>query len=192
VTSAARERLAEHVGQESIVVPPASKISGAAASPKCSTPSVTPLASTVVMRPAPAPWCRRACGAEEPCECIVDLQDCGTASIDRPNASNSSPVRHDRSSAAARREDLLGGRHTDVRRSCPRLLEAGSAHRNTSGVVLTGDDQSAVGRSFARRARRGPRARPTTDSPDEFRAQCPANAATTGASVSAEPAPMTK
>jgi hypothetical protein len=35
-------------------------------------------------------------------------------------------------------------------RSCPRLLEAGSAHRNTSGVVLTGHDQRAVGRSFAR------------------------------------------
>jgi hypothetical protein len=88
--------------------------------------------------------------------CIDDLQDCGIASIDRPNASNSSLVRHYRSSAAARREDLLGGRHTDVRRSCPRLLEAGSAHRNTGGVVLTGDDQSAVGRSFARRARREP------------------------------------
>src|SRR5215210_235621 len=40
-------------GQESMVVPPASRTSGAAASPKCSTPSVTPLASTVVMRPAP-------------------------------------------------------------------------------------------------------------------------------------------
>src|SRR5918993_872855 len=40
-------------GQESMVVPPASTTSGAAASPKCSTPSVTPLASTVVMRPAP-------------------------------------------------------------------------------------------------------------------------------------------
>jgi hypothetical protein len=36
---------------------------------------------------------------------IVDLQDCGIASIDRPNASNSSLVRHDRSSAAACRED---------------------------------------------------------------------------------------
>ena len=34
--------------------------------------------------------------------------------------------------------------------------------------------------------------RPTTDHPDGFRAQCPANAATTGASVSAEPAPKTK
>jgi hypothetical protein len=34
-------------------VPPASRTSGAAASPKCSTSSVTPLASTVVMRPAP-------------------------------------------------------------------------------------------------------------------------------------------
>ena len=40
-------------GQENIVVPPASRTSGAAASPKRSTPSVTPLASTVVMRPAP-------------------------------------------------------------------------------------------------------------------------------------------
>src|SRR5829696_771344 len=40
-------------GQESMVVPPASKTSAAAASPKCSTPSVTPLASTVVMRAAP-------------------------------------------------------------------------------------------------------------------------------------------
>src|ERR671912_1603116 len=40
-------------GQESMVVPPASKTSGAAASPKRSTPSVTPLALTVVMRPAP-------------------------------------------------------------------------------------------------------------------------------------------
>src|SRR5215217_6663948 len=40
-------------GQESIVVAPASRTSGAAASPKCSTPSVTPLASTVVMKPAP-------------------------------------------------------------------------------------------------------------------------------------------
>src|SRR5215217_6246497 len=40
-------------GQESMVVPPASRTSGAAASPKCSTSSVTPLASTVVMRPAP-------------------------------------------------------------------------------------------------------------------------------------------
>src|SRR5215218_9429791 len=40
-------------GQESMVVPPASRTSGVAASPKCSTPSVTPLASTVVMRPAP-------------------------------------------------------------------------------------------------------------------------------------------
>src|SRR5215207_6876500 len=40
-------------GQESMVVPPASRTSGAAASPKCSTPSVTPLASTGVMRPAP-------------------------------------------------------------------------------------------------------------------------------------------
>src|SRR5215212_6598449 len=39
-------------GQESMVVPPASRTSGAA-SPKCSTSSVTPLASTVVMRPAP-------------------------------------------------------------------------------------------------------------------------------------------
>jgi hypothetical protein len=58
--------------------------------------------------------------------CIVDLQDRGIASIDRKNASNSSLVRHDGSSAAARREDFLGGRHSDVRRSCPRLLEAGS------------------------------------------------------------------
>src|SRR5215217_2899210 len=40
-------------GQESMVVPPASRTSGAAASPKCSTPSVTPLASPLVMRPAP-------------------------------------------------------------------------------------------------------------------------------------------
>ena len=32
-----------------MVVPPASRTSGAAASPKCSTPSVTPFASTVVM-----------------------------------------------------------------------------------------------------------------------------------------------
>src|ERR671911_352788 len=39
-------------GQQSMVVPPASRTSGAAASPKRSTPSVTPLASTVVMRPA--------------------------------------------------------------------------------------------------------------------------------------------
>src|SRR5829696_6443260 len=36
-----------------MVVPPASRTSGVAASPKCSAPSVTPLASTVVMRPAP-------------------------------------------------------------------------------------------------------------------------------------------
>src|SRR5215218_6516579 len=36
-----------------MVVPPASRTSGAAASPKCSTPSATPLASTVVMGPAP-------------------------------------------------------------------------------------------------------------------------------------------
>jgi hypothetical protein len=63
--------------------------------------------------------------------CIVDPQDCGIASIDRSNARNSSLVRHDRSSAAARREDLLGGRHTDVRRSCPRLLEAGSGATGT-------------------------------------------------------------
>src|SRR5215212_5537557 len=35
-----------------MVVPPASRTSGAFTSPKCSTPSVTPLASTVVMRPA--------------------------------------------------------------------------------------------------------------------------------------------
>jgi hypothetical protein len=40
---------------------------------------------------------------------VVDLQDCGIASIDRKNASNSSLVRHDGSSAAARREDPLGG-----------------------------------------------------------------------------------
>jgi hypothetical protein len=38
-------------------------------------------------------------------ECIVDLEDCVIASIDRPNASNSSLVPHDRSSAAARRAD---------------------------------------------------------------------------------------
>src|ERR671916_687432 len=43
-----------------MVVPPASRTSGAAASPKCSTPSVTPLASTVVMRPAPLRRSRRA------------------------------------------------------------------------------------------------------------------------------------
>lgn len=66
VTSAARERLAERVWQESIVVPPASKITDAAAAPKWSTPSVTPLASTVVMRPAPALWRRRVCEAQEP------------------------------------------------------------------------------------------------------------------------------
>src|ERR671912_2607599 len=36
-----------------MVVSPASRTSGVAPSPKCSTPSVTPLASTVVMRPAP-------------------------------------------------------------------------------------------------------------------------------------------
>src|SRR5215203_4136334 len=47
-------------GQESMVVPPASRTSGAAASPKCSTPSVTPLASTVVMRPASLRRSRRA------------------------------------------------------------------------------------------------------------------------------------
>src|SRR5918994_76889 len=46
-------------GQESMVVGPASSTS-AAASPKCSTPSVTPLASTVVMRPAPLRRSRRA------------------------------------------------------------------------------------------------------------------------------------
>jgi len=34
--------------------------------------------------------------------------------------------------------------------------------------------------------------RPPTDHPAGFRAQCPANTATTGASVSAEPAPKTK
>ena len=53
VASAASERPAERVGPDSMVVPPASRNSGAAASPKCSTPSVTPLASTVVMTPAP-------------------------------------------------------------------------------------------------------------------------------------------
>ena len=41
------------VDAPSMVVPPASRTSGAAASPKCSTPSATPFASTVVMRPAP-------------------------------------------------------------------------------------------------------------------------------------------
>jgi hypothetical protein len=45
---------------------------------------------------------------------IVDLQNCGIASKDRPNASNSSLVGHHRSSAAARREDLLGDRNTGV------------------------------------------------------------------------------
>jgi hypothetical protein len=40
-------------GQESMVVPPASRTSGAAASPKCSTPSVTPFAWTVVIMPRP-------------------------------------------------------------------------------------------------------------------------------------------
>src|ERR687889_2820782 len=47
-------------GQESMVVPPASTTSGAAASPKRSTPSVTPLASTVVMRTAHLRRSRRA------------------------------------------------------------------------------------------------------------------------------------
>src|SRR5919112_2948212 len=47
-------------GQESMVVPPASTTSGAAASPKRSTPSVTPLASTVVMGPVPLRRGRRA------------------------------------------------------------------------------------------------------------------------------------
>src|ERR671921_1744058 len=51
-------------GQESIVVPPASGTSVAAASPKCSTPSATPLASTVVMRPAPLRRSRRALRTE--------------------------------------------------------------------------------------------------------------------------------
>ena len=54
VTPAARERLAERVGPESMVVPPAHRTSGAAASPKCSTPSVTPFASTVVMTELPS------------------------------------------------------------------------------------------------------------------------------------------
>jgi hypothetical protein len=53
-------------GQESMVVPPASRTSGAAASPKCSAPSVTPLASTVVMRPAPTQSRRWARGTTGP------------------------------------------------------------------------------------------------------------------------------
>src|SRR5215210_2937624 len=53
-------------GQESIVVAPASRTSGAAASPKCSTPSVTPLPSTVVMKPAPTQSRRWARGTTGP------------------------------------------------------------------------------------------------------------------------------
>jgi hypothetical protein len=41
-------------GQESMVVPPASRTSGAAASPKCSTSSVTPFAWTVAITPPPS------------------------------------------------------------------------------------------------------------------------------------------
>ena len=47
-------RRLDRSGQESMVVPPASRTSGAAASPKCSAPSVTPSASTVVITPPPS------------------------------------------------------------------------------------------------------------------------------------------
>jgi hypothetical protein len=72
--------------------------------------------------------------------CIVDLQDCGIAFIDRANASNSSLVRHDRPSAAARREDVHGAAipMSDGRARGSWRQEA--AHRNTSGVMLTGHD----------------------------------------------------
>src|SRR5215212_8464194 len=51
-------------GQESMVVPPASRTSGATASSKRSTPSVRPLASTVVTRTAPLRRSRRALRTE--------------------------------------------------------------------------------------------------------------------------------
>jgi hypothetical protein len=48
-----RRARAPRKGRRAMVVPPASRQSGAASSPKRSTPSVTRLASPVVMRPAP-------------------------------------------------------------------------------------------------------------------------------------------
>jgi hypothetical protein len=148
-------------GQESIVVPPASKISGAVASPNCSTPCVTPLASTVVIEAGAGGMVPSGVRSGRTVGCIVDLQDCGIASKDRPNASNSSLVRHDRSSAAARREDILVGRHTDVRRSCPRLAPRPTTDHLTGFWLSVRPTQQRRGRACrqSRRRRRSMRSR---------------------------------
>jgi hypothetical protein len=148
-----------------MVGPPASRTSGAAVSPKCSTPSVTPLASTVVMRPAPTPWRRRACGAEEPLDASSTSR-----TVALPPKTVQTPVahrwlRHGGSSAAAPPRAPPRCRHTDVRR----FLQAGSAHRYTSGLELTGYGPNLPSGDRLRDGHAAGHApRPTTDPDDGF------------------------
>src|SRR5437868_15262138 len=99
------------------------------------------------------------------------------------------------------RPDAPGSADDDVKKGIgsPRLLSTPDA------LTLSERPESLrpfAGSWISRRSShelppRGPRLHrrlhaPTTDHSAGFRAQCPANAATTGASVSAEPAPKTK